>query len=64
MPRLTDEDPSVFAKCPKCDRHGMGVKPNRYFGRAYSARQFRRTPTCDNCGTSMVELFRLPLTEN
>ena len=60
--RLTDEDPSIFAKCPRCDsRRGRGEKFGFFYGKAFSVRQWRRQPTCENCGAVLVEMKRLPL---
>jgi hypothetical protein len=59
--RLTDEDPSIFAKCPRCDSRGRGVKFGNYYGKAFSVRQWRREPTCENCGDALVEISRIKL---
>jgi hypothetical protein len=70
--RLTDEDPSIFAKCPRCDKRGMGTVYGRqvgmtfnatlsYYGKAFNVRQWRRGPVCENCGTGLVEVRRITL---
>ena len=51
--RLTDSDRTIFAVCPKCNVSGLGMKAPRYFSMAYTRRQWKRGPVCDNCGTSM-----------
>lgn len=56
---LGPEDPTIFAKCPNCDKHGDGVKPDAYYGKAYTERRFKRGPVCENCETPMVKLFEV-----
>jgi DNA-directed RNA polymerase subunit M/transcription elongation factor TFIIS len=52
--RLTDSDRTMFATCPECNKTGLGLKAPRYFSMAYSRKQWRRKPVCDNCGAKMV----------
>jgi hypothetical protein len=59
--RLSPEDPTVFAKCPKCDRHGRGEPFGNYFGKTFSIRQWRRGQVCDNCGSALLEIRRIKL---
>jgi hypothetical protein len=59
--RLTDEDPSIFAKCLRCDRRGRGVSVGSYYGKAFNIRQWRRQPLCENCKTVLVEVRRIEL---
>lgn len=56
---LGPEDPTIFAKCEKCDKHGSGTKPDTYFGKAYTERRFKRGPKCDNCDGPMTKLFEV-----
>lgn len=56
---LGPEDPTVFAKCPNCDKHGTGVKPGSYYGKAFTERRWKRGPVCENCETPLVKLFEV-----
>jgi hypothetical protein len=80
---LTEFDPTVFAKCPRCDKRGRGVQAipsgvkigsggeviwapkteGFYYGKAFSIRQWRREPICENCHTRLVEVRRIKLDE-
>jgi ribosomal protein L34E len=56
---LSPQDPTVFAKCPKCTRRGNGVLQGRYYGTAYTRRKWDRKPQCENCGTPMELLHEV-----
>ena len=51
--RLTDSDRTIFAICPVCNRSGLGLKAPKYFSMAYTRKQWKRNPVCDQCGTAM-----------
>lgn len=57
--RLGPEDPTIFAKCPRCSRRGIGEKVGRQFYRAYTFRRWQRKPKCENCRTPMVMLYAI-----
>lgn len=50
---LTDSDRTIFAICPVCNRTGKGTKAPNFFSMAYTKRQWRRGPVCDNCESPM-----------
>lgn len=56
---LGPEDPTVFAKCPKCSTSGLGSKVGPIFGKAYTARRWKREPVCENCNGPLVKLFEV-----
>lgn len=56
---LGPEDPTIFAGCPRCNKRGIGVKIGDIFGKAYTARRWKREPVCDNCGGPLVKLFEV-----
>lgn len=56
---LGTEDPTVFAKCPKCTKRGRGVKVGDYFSKAFTERRWKRGPVCDNCSTPLVAVFSI-----
>lgn len=56
---LGPEDPTVFAKCPNCSKTGTGVKIGDIFGKAYTARRWKREPVCENCDGKLVKLFEV-----
>ena len=53
---LNDEDPTVFAGCPKCNRRGTGVIQGKYYGKAFTSRRWSRGPRCENCKTRLVKM--------
>jgi hypothetical protein len=57
--RILPSDPTVWAKCPKCCKTGLGVHVGQYFSKAYTADKWARGQICENCETPMVELYRL-----
>ena len=59
MLTLNEDDPTIFAKCPVCTKRGNGRSVLRYFASSYSIRRWRRNPECENCGTRMVEVYRI-----
>jgi hypothetical protein len=52
--RLGDNDPTVFAKCPRCCVTGPGAKQGNYFAKAYTRNQWKRGQSCENCGFLMA----------
>lgn len=56
---LNQEDPVIFAKCPKCSRSGTGVKVGNYYGKAFTERRWKRNPVCENCETPLVVMFEI-----
>jgi hypothetical protein len=56
---LGPEDPTVFAKCNRCDPGKPGSKVGNYYGRAYPRRKWDRKPKCENCKTPMSLLFEV-----
>ena len=56
---LGPEDPTIFAKCPKCNKTGKGVKIGDIFGKAYTVRRWKREPVCENCGSQLVKIFEV-----
>lgn len=57
---LSAEDPTIFAKCPVCTKSGRGVKvTGNYYGKAFTARRWKRNPECENCGTPLVKMFEV-----
>jgi len=58
--RLDYSDPTVFAACGgACNHHYPGKKVGMYFGKAYTERQWKRHPVCDNCGSPMRFLYEV-----
>lgn len=57
--RLLDEDPQVFARCPKCCAGGIGVPFGQVFLKAYPPRKWDRGQSCDNCDTPMERLYEV-----
>lgn len=57
--RLSPEDPTIFAKCPRCSAMGRGTKAGSQFYRAYTIRRWVRKPKCENCNTPMVKLYEV-----
>lgn len=53
-----------WAKCPVCCRTGTGVPVGDYYSRAYTERQWKRSPVCENCGTSMRFLYEVVYDSN
>lgn len=53
---LGPEDPTVFAICPICNKRGTGVKIGDIFCKAFTARRWKRQPTCENCDSQLVLL--------
>lgn len=56
---LSESDRTVFAKCPKCCRTGKGTLAPNFYSMAYTKRQWKRSPTCENCGTVMKYLYEV-----
>ena len=56
---LGPEDPTIFAKCPVCNKTGKGVKIGDIFGKAYTPRRWKRDPECENCGGKLIKVFEV-----
>ena len=58
--RLEYDDPVIFAACSGvCNQHYPGKKIGKYYGKAYTVRQWKRSPVCDNCGSQMRYLYEI-----
>lgn len=57
--RLSDSDRTIFAVCKSCNSGGKGKPAPNYFSMAYTKYQWRKTPTCDNCGTKMEMIYEV-----
>lgn len=53
---LGPEDPTVFAICARCNRKGIGVTIGDIFCKAFTARRWKREPTCENCGGHLTAI--------
>ena len=56
---LSPEDPTIFAKCQKCSRSGKGEKVGDIFLKAFTARRWKRSPVCENCGSELIILYEV-----
>jgi hypothetical protein len=56
---LTDTDPTIFAKCPRCSVTGLGVVVGKNFQKAYTRKQWARGQACDNCGFLMAFMYEV-----
>lgn len=56
---LSDEDPTVFAKCPRCCRTGKGVITGDYYARAYPRKKWGKGKSCPNCETPLVVMYEV-----
>ncbi len=57
--RLMPSDPTIFTQCPSCCRKGVGSRLLSYFAKAYSAREWRKGPKCENCGGALDVLYEV-----
>jgi hypothetical protein len=58
--KLEYDDPTIFAICSgACCQHQTGKKVGNYFGRAYTVRLWKRSPTCENCHAPMRKLYEV-----
>jgi hypothetical protein len=60
---LNEDDPTIFAKCPRCTKRGNGRSVMSYYAASYSIRRWRRNPQCENCETPMQEIYRIEVTK-
>jgi hypothetical protein len=56
---LMASDPTVFAICEKCNRKGRGVHLGDISCKAFTKREWRQNPVCDNCNTPMTRLYEV-----
>jgi len=56
---LTPRDPTVFGKCPLCCKKGLGVPLGDINCKAYTVREWKQRPVCENCETVMVYLYEV-----
>ena len=57
---LTSDDPTVFAKCPKCTKSGRGIVVGNYYARAFSKKKWGRgNKACPNCGTKLEVMYEV-----
>ncbi len=57
---LTDDDPTIFAKCPYCTRRGRGVVEGNYYARAFSKKKWGKgNKTCPNCKTRLEVMYEV-----
>lgn len=56
---LSPEDPTIFAKCPRCCKSGVGQKLGDIFLKAFTVRRWKRSPICENCGTDLIILYEI-----
>lgn len=56
---LSPEDPTIFAKCPRCCKTGRGEKIGDIFLKAYTTRRWKRDSLCENCGSQLIVIFEV-----
>jgi len=56
---LTRADRTMFAECPKCNKHELGHNVGNIYCMAYSKAQWARSPKCENCHTDMQLLYEV-----
>jgi hypothetical protein len=54
---LTANDPTVFAVCPRCNARGKGVLLGDINCKAFTRREWRMNPECENCHRQMVFIY-------
>lgn len=57
---LSADDPTIWAKCPRCTRYGVGVVTGDYYARAFSKKKWGKgNKTCPNCETRLEFMYEV-----
>ena len=57
---LTDDDPTIWGKCPNCTKTGTGVVTGNFYARAFSKKKWGKgNKTCPNCETRLEIMYEV-----
>ena len=56
---LGDRDLTRYSVCPRCNRKGKGVPLGDISCKAFTEREWRGNPACENCGDPMVLIYEV-----
>lgn len=57
---LSPDDPTIWAKCPKCCKTGRGIVVGNHYARAFSRKKWGKgNKTCPNCETRLEYMYEV-----